>query len=49
MLPTGASLAVLILAFRPLAGAHFNPVVSIAFALRGNVPWSTTTVLLSHR
>ena len=32
-LPTGAILAVLILIFGPLSGAHFNPAVSVAFAL----------------
>jgi glycerol uptake facilitator-like aquaporin len=32
-LPTGAILAVLILMFGPVSGAHFNPAVSIAFAL----------------
>src|SRR5579863_10341825 len=36
-LPTGAILAVLILTFGPISGAHFNPAVSIAFALRGDV------------
>jgi len=38
-LPTGAILAVLILIFAPLSGAHFNPAVSIAFALRRALPW----------
>jgi glycerol uptake facilitator-like aquaporin len=33
-LPTGAILAVLILMLGPVSGAHFNPAVSIAFALR---------------
>ncbi len=37
-LPTGAILAVLILIFGPLSGAHFNPAVSIAFALRRELP-----------
>ena len=37
-LPTGAILAVLILTFAPISGAHFNPAVSIAFALRGELP-----------
>jgi glycerol uptake facilitator-like aquaporin len=41
-LPTGAILVVLILVFGPLSGAHFNPAVSFAFALRGETPWSTT-------
>jgi glycerol uptake facilitator-like aquaporin len=39
-LPTGAILTVLILAFGPVSGAHLNPVVSVAFALRGALPWS---------
>src|SRR5712671_5889576 len=38
-LPTGAILVVLILIFGPLSGAHFNPAVSFAFALRGTLPW----------
>jgi glycerol uptake facilitator-like aquaporin len=38
-LPTGAILAVLILTFGPVSGAQFNPAVSIAFALRGELPW----------
>src|SRR5690349_23841474 len=33
-IPTGAILTVLILIFGPLSGAHFNPVVSAAFAFR---------------
>ena len=33
-LPTGAILTVLILTFGPVSGAHFNPAVSVAFALR---------------
>lgn len=36
-LPTGAILVVLILIFGPLSGAHFNPAVSIAFAMRGDI------------
>ena len=38
-LPTGAILVVLILIFGPLSGAHFNPAVTFAFALRGEFPW----------
>ncbi len=38
-IPTGAILTVLILIFGPLSGAHFNPVVSIALALRGQLSW----------
>lgn len=39
-IPTGAILVVLILVFGPLSGAHFNPAVSLAFALRGQFAWS---------
>jgi glycerol uptake facilitator-like aquaporin len=39
-LPTGAILVVLILIFGPISGAHFNPAVSAAFALRRDLPWS---------
>jgi glycerol uptake facilitator-like aquaporin len=38
-LPTGAILTVLILTFGPVSGAHFNPAVSIAFALRRELSW----------
>jgi glycerol uptake facilitator-like aquaporin len=38
-LPTGAILAVLILTFSPISGAHFNPAVSVAFALRRELSW----------
>jgi glycerol uptake facilitator-like aquaporin len=38
-LPTGAMLVVLILIFGPISGAHFNPAVSAAFALRRQLPW----------
>jgi glycerol uptake facilitator-like aquaporin len=37
-LPTGAILVVLILMFGPVSGAHFNPAVSLAFWLRGELP-----------
>jgi glycerol uptake facilitator-like aquaporin len=39
-IPTGAILVVLILVFGPLSGAHFNPAVTLAFALRGQFPWN---------
>jgi glycerol uptake facilitator-like aquaporin len=38
-IPTGAILVVLILMFAPLSGAHFNPAVTLAFALRKELPW----------
>ena len=38
-LPTGAMLAVLVLIFGPVSGAHLNPAVSVAFGLRGAMSW----------
>ena len=38
-LATGAALVVLILIFGPVSGAHFNPVVSLSFALQRTLPW----------
>ena len=46
-LPTGAILTVLILTFGPLSGAHFNPAVSIAFALRGEIKWQDTVYYIA--
>jgi glycerol uptake facilitator-like aquaporin len=38
-LATGFALTALIVAFGPRSGAHFNPVVTLAFALRAGFPW----------
>ena len=38
-LATGAALVVLITLFGPLSGAHFNPAVTLYFALRGETGW----------
>jgi glycerol uptake facilitator-like aquaporin len=39
-LATGAGLIVLIAVFGPISGAHFNPVVTLAFALKQKIgPW----------
>ena len=39
---TGAALVALIFAFGPVSGAHFNPVVTLADALEGGIPWGET-------
>jgi glycerol uptake facilitator-like aquaporin len=38
-LATGAALVALILTFNPISGAHFNPAVTVADALRGGIAW----------
>jgi glycerol uptake facilitator-like aquaporin len=38
-LATGAALVALILTFAPISGAHLNPVVSLAMAIRRQIPW----------
>ena len=43
-LATGAVMAVLILIFASTSGAHFNPAVSLAFALRGEIAWTIAGV-----
>ena len=43
-LATGAILVVIILMFAPISGAHFNPAVSLAFVLRGELPWQTAAI-----
>jgi glycerol uptake facilitator-like aquaporin len=46
-LATGAILTVLILMFGPVSGAHFNPAVSLAFALRGELSWLDCAVYVT--
>ncbi|MQQ07175.1 aquaporin family protein [Epibacterium sp. SM1979] len=36
---TGCMLFAIITTLGPISGAHFNPAVSLAFALRGDLPW----------
>lgn len=40
-LATGAGLVVLITIFGPLSGAHFNPAVTLVFAVRREIGWGT--------
>jgi glycerol uptake facilitator-like aquaporin len=42
-LATGAALVALILAFGPISGAHFNPVVTLTDAWEGGIPWRETS------
>lgn len=46
-IPTGAILAVLILIFGPVSGAHFNPAVTLAFVLRRELPLLVALVYLA--
>lgn len=46
-IPTGAILAVLILTFGPVSGAHFNPAVSLAFAWRGELPMRVAALYIA--
>jgi glycerol uptake facilitator-like aquaporin len=43
---TGAILTVLILTLGPISGAHFNPAVSLAAALRGDMSASATALYI---
>lgn len=45
-IPTGAILTVLILTFGPVSGAHFNPAVSLAAVLRGDMTASATALYI---
>jgi glycerol uptake facilitator-like aquaporin len=45
-LATGTGLAVIILVFGPVSGAHFNPVVTLADASLGRFVWRETPVYL---
>ena len=38
-IPTGAILVVIITILGPISGAHFNPAVTLVFAIRATTPW----------
>lgn len=44
---TGGALIALILTFGPVSGAHFNPLVTLAFASRGELRWQATMLYLA--
>jgi len=46
-LSTGAALVVLITIFGPISGAHLNPAVTLAFALRREIGWVTALAYVS--
>ena len=46
-LATGAGLVVLITIFGPLSGAHFNPAVTLVFALRREIGWPAAGAYLA--
>jgi len=43
---TGAALVALIISFAAISGAHFNPVVTLSFALRRDLVWREVPVYL---
>jgi len=43
---TGAALVALIISFAPMSGAHFNPVVTLSFALRRDLVWRDVPLYL---
>src|SRR5580693_7782330 len=46
---TGAALVALIFTFGPISGAHFNPVVTLADASQGGLPWKEVPVYISSQ
>ena len=46
-LATGSALVVLITVFAPLSGAHFNPAVTIYFAMRREIGWRDAAVYIA--
>jgi glycerol uptake facilitator-like aquaporin len=48
-LPTGAILVVLITILGPISGAHFNPAVSLVFALKRELPLRDTALYIGSQ
>ena len=46
-LATGAALVALILGFGPISGAHFNPAVTLAHAVRARISWRDSGVYVA--
>jgi glycerol uptake facilitator-like aquaporin len=46
-LATGAGLVVLITVFGPISGAHFNPAVTLVFALRREIGWRVAALYVA--
>ncbi|MEZ5908701.1 MAG: MIP/aquaporin family protein [Hyphomicrobiaceae bacterium] len=46
-IPTGAILVVLITMLGPISGAHFNPAVTLVFALRRELDWQTASAYVA--
>ena len=46
-LAAGAGLVVLITVFGPLSGAHFNPAVTLVFALKREIGWGVAALYLA--
>jgi glycerol uptake facilitator-like aquaporin len=46
-LATGAILVVLVLTLGPISGAHFNPAVTLAMSVTGDLPWREAPVYLA--
>jgi glycerol uptake facilitator-like aquaporin len=47
-LATGAVLVALIVTFGPISGAHLNPVVTLADARQGGLPWRDVPAYLAR-
>jgi glycerol uptake facilitator-like aquaporin len=46
---TGAALVALILALGPISGAHFNPAVTLAMAMQGEIAWGEAPVYIASQ